>query len=289
VTLRLGAVLPQGELEEGGDALRAYALGLEQLGLEQLVAYDHVLGAGRSTRPDWSGYYSADDPFDEPLVTFAHLAAVATSLEFATCVLVLPQRQTALVAKQAAALQLLSDGRFRLGVGTGWNEVEYDGLGVPFADRGARMEEQIEVLRALWTHPTIDRETPFHRIRDAGINPRPPQPVPIWIGGGASPAALDRIARLADGWMVAHLDPEQAAPLLADLRRLLVEHGRDPTEFGVEARLYLAETARERWRAARASWAALGATRLNLVTSGQGLHGVDAHLAALRDALGVLA
>jgi probable F420-dependent oxidoreductase len=285
MTLRLGAVFPQNGFGRDAGAIRAYARGLEELGLEQLVAYDHVLGAGLSTRPDWDGPYSADDPFHEPFVLFSHLAAVTTTLEFAPCVLILPQRQTALVAKQAAELQILSEGRLRLGVGAGWNEVEYEALGVPFARRAARLEEQIGVLRALWSSPTVDVDDTYHRISDAGINPLPETPVPIWLGGGQTPSSLDRVARLADGWTVMHFTAAEAAPAVAEFWRLVAEHGRDKDAVGLEARLYLGELPRAEWRDEAAAWAELGATRFNLVTDQLGLRTPDEHLATLRDAL----
>jgi probable F420-dependent oxidoreductase len=285
----LGAVFPHQQIGSDPDGLRAYVRGLEELGLAQLVAYDHVLGAGLDGRPDWRGPYSEHDVFHELFTLFAFFAALTERLAYATCVLVLPQRQAPLVAKQAAELQILSGGRFRLGVGTGWNEVEYEGMGVPFARRGARIEEQIALIRALWSNGTIDFDGSFHRVDDAGINPLPDPPPEIWLGGGATQRALDRIARLADGWMMPGLPLDDARARLAELRRLTAEHGRDPSAMGLEVRLYLSRIPRERWRETAEAWSELGTTHLNLVTEGLGLTTVDEQLETLSDALAEIA
>ena len=198
--MRLGVVFPQTEIGPDPGAVRAFAQAAEELGYDHLLAYDHVLGADTTNRPDWPGPYRAEHEFHEIFVLFGYLAAVAPGLELVTGVLVLPQRQTALVAKQAAEIDLLTGGRFRLGVGLGWNFVEFEALGEDFANRGRRSEEQIEVLRRLWTEPVVDFEGSWHRIPAAGINPLPVQrPIPVWIGGSAE-AAIRRTARLADGF-----------------------------------------------------------------------------------------
>jgi probable F420-dependent oxidoreductase len=279
---KLGAVFPQGEFAWEADAIRAYTLAVEELGLSQLVAYDHVLGAGLGTRPDWSGWYSAENAFHEPFVLFSHLAALTTQLEFATCILVLPQRQTALVAKQAAELHLLSGGRFRLGIGSGWNDVEYEGLGVPFEKRAERLEEQIGVLRALWSSPTVDVDAKYHRIRDAGINPLPDRPIPIWMGGGETTRSLDRIARLADGWMIPDLLAAEAVPAIAEFQRVVASHSRDPNAVGLEGRVLLHKIPREQWRAEAEAWMELGVSRVNIFTGRLGLRSLDEHLDVLR-------
>ena len=284
----LGAVLQHSLIGTNVDELRTYTSGLEGIGLAQLVAYDHVLGVGLDARPGWTGAYSELDAFHEPLTLFAFIAGVTERLELATCVLVLPQRQTALVAKQAAELQIVSGGRFRLGIGTGWNEVEYEALGMPFERRGARLDEQIGILRALWSRPTVEVDAEFHRIDNAGINPLPPVPIPIWIGGGATRRVRERIARLADGWMVPKLDRSEAAEVAAELRRMCTEHGRDPDTLAIEARIYLAQVPRAQWRREAEQWAALGASRVNLVTDGMGVSTVEHELEALADAVAVI-
>jgi probable F420-dependent oxidoreductase len=199
--VQLGAILPQTEIGPDPTGVARFALAAEESGYSYLMAYDHVLGADRRTRPDWSGAYSHEDQFHEPMVLYGWLAA-KTSLELVTGVLVLPQRQTALVAKQAAEIDILTGGKFRLGVGVGWNEVEYLALNEDFHNRGRRYEEQIEVLRLLWTRDIVDFEGRFHRIDRAGILPRPvQQPIPVWMGSRAGEVVLRRVGRLGDGWI----------------------------------------------------------------------------------------
>lgn len=199
--MKRGIVLPQKEI--GGTAhgeLASFCAGLEEAGFDHLLVYDHVLGADTATRPGWTGAYTSADPFLEPLVTFAHLATV-TSLDFMTGVLVLPQRQTALVAKQVATLEALAPGRLRLGVGIGWNDVEYEALGKDFGNRGKRLDEQIALLRRLLREPIVDHHGAWERVDRAGILPLPVQPVPVWIGSGELPAALRRVGQLTEGWL----------------------------------------------------------------------------------------
>jgi probable F420-dependent oxidoreductase len=286
--LRRGALLPQNEIGTDPGAIRAYARGVEELGYRHLTCYEHVLGAGLASRPDWQGRYSAEDAFHEPLVLFAHLAAVTTELEFATCILVLPQRQTALVAKQAAEVALLSGNRFWLGVGAGWNRVEFEALGVSWERRGARLDEQIATLRRLWSAPTVDVAGEFDTIRDAGINPLPERPIPIWIGGAFSAPVLSRVARLADGWMPQTASARELEAPLERVRALLAEHGRAPGDLGLEARLQLARLPRETWADEAAAYAALGATHLTVATHDLGCRSVDDHLEILRELREVL-
>src|SRR3712207_5049701 len=198
--MRLGAIFPQ--LESGADpvAIRDYAQAVEGMGYDHILIYDHVLGADTASRPNWRGPYTAQSLFHEPFVLYGYFAAVTERVELVTDVIILPQRQTALVAKQAAEIDVLSGGRLRLGVGIGWNEVEYEALGESFRNRGARSEEQIEVLRLLWTQEVVDFQGRWHTITAAGINPLPVRrPIPLWIGGTAEPV-LRRIGRLGDGW-----------------------------------------------------------------------------------------
>jgi probable F420-dependent oxidoreductase len=205
--VKLGVILPQIEMGSDPQHLVRFARTAEDCGFSYVVAYDHVLGADTATRPDWTATYTTDTPFHESFVLFGFLAAHTSSLELMTGVVALPQRQTALVAKQSAEIDLLTRGRFRLGVGIGWNDVEFRALGAEFKSRAARFEEQIDVLRRLWTERSVTFEARFHSIDRAGILPRPvQQPIPIWIGAGTyaappPPAALDRIGRLADGWI----------------------------------------------------------------------------------------
>jgi probable F420-dependent oxidoreductase len=199
--MRRGVVLPHKEISGTAHGeLAGFCAALEDAGFDHLLIYDHVLGADTASRPGWKGVYTSADPFLEPLMTFAHLAS-ATSLDFMTGVLVLPQRQTALVAKQIATLEAIAPGRLRVGVGIGWNDVEYEALGKDFGNRGKRLDEQIVLLRRLLSEPVVDYHGTWERVDRAGILPLPPRPVPIWIGSGDSPAGLRRVGQLADGWL----------------------------------------------------------------------------------------
>lgn len=269
--MQIGVTFPQ--LESGSDpgAIREYAEAVEGLGYRHLVAFDHVLGADRDREDPrmqtWpKAAYSHRDQFHEPFALFGFLAAVTHSLELATGILILPQRQTALVAKQAAEIDLLSGGRLRLGVGLGWNHLEYEALGVPWERRGKRMTEQMQLLRQLWTSPVVDFEGEFHSIPRVGINPLPTHSIPIWTGAG-SPAALRRAGRHADGVMAAlggaHPDVESWAQAV---REALAEVGRDPSTFAIEGRVDLYGRTPDEIAADVERWRALGATHLSVNT-----------------------
>lgn len=232
--MKFGAVLPTCEIGNDPIAIRDWAQAAESLGYSHIVTYDHVLGAEHSERePAFWGPYTEQDDFHEPFVLFGYLAGVTTTIEFETGIVILPQRQAALVAKQAAEVDLLSGGRFRLGVGSGWNYVEYESLGADWERRGALLDDQIAVMRALWDNDVIEYTSEFHRIDRAGIRPRPTRRIPIWFGGYAD-AALHRAARLGDGFTFGDSGPGTIA--LADkLGEMLVELGRDPTDFALEA------------------------------------------------------
>src|SRR6266404_7156909 len=201
--MQVGVIFPQTEIGADPVAVRDYVQAAENLGYAHLLVYDHVLGADAQRHAGWSGGYTAKDMVHEPFVAFGYIAALTQRLELGTAVLVLGQRQTALVAKQAAEVDVLSGGRLRLGIGIGWNHVEYEALGENFHNRGRRSEEQIAVLRALWTQDVVDFHGRWHHIRHAGLNPLPIQrPIPLWLGGGrpGGEAVIERIGRLADGW-----------------------------------------------------------------------------------------
>jgi probable F420-dependent oxidoreductase len=280
--MKIGLVYPQVEFGSDPGAIRDYVQTAEELGYTHILAYDHVLGANPD-RPDrLTGPYTHQSPFLEPLVLFSYMSAFANRLEFATGVLILPQRQTALVAKQAATLDILCGGRLRLGVGLGWNHVEYTALGMDFRTRGRRIEEQIEVLRLLWTQPLVTYRGRWHTIPDAGIQPLPVQrPIPIWMGGTAE-AAIRRIARLADGWMINIRSVEDARPAVELLHRALEEVGRDPARFGLEARLPYGDGSPDTWIKAIQGWEELGATHLSINTMGPGFTGPGEHISAVR-------
>ena len=279
--LPIGAVLPQNELPTDPDAIRDYLIHLDREGYASVMAYDHVLGADTATRPGWSGSYDADDPFLEVLTAFAWAAAFTETLELVTGVLVLPQRQTALVAKQAATIDLLSGGRMRLGVGIGWNKVEYEALDEPFGNRGRRFEEQIAVLRALWTDRIVDIDGQWHRIDRAGILPLPVQrPIPIWIGASAE-VAIRRAARIADGFFPQGGPGPQMETMLGWLADELEREGRDRSRFGIEPRISISSGNADDWRRQAAWWRDHGATGISLVTSGGGFATLDEHVEAL--------
>ncbi|HEY7048429.1 MAG TPA: LLM class F420-dependent oxidoreductase [Jatrophihabitantaceae bacterium] len=287
--MRIGAVFPQMEIGNDPAVIRNWAGAVEDMGYQHVLVFDHVLGAGVDTRPNWGARYSSDTAFHEVFVLFGYLAAVTTTLELVTGVLVLPQRQTTLVAKQAAEVDVLSGGRLRLGVGVGWNDVEYDALGETFTNRGRRADEQIEVLRALWAEPTVTYSGQWHRIDNAGINPRPANGnLPVWVGGN-SEAALRRAGRLGDGWFPQRAPDDVARAMVGQLGEYSREAGRDPGQVGVEARLTVARSARDGWAEFAAGWRDLGATHLCVNTIGAGFGSADEHLTALRDVLQELA
>jgi probable F420-dependent oxidoreductase len=270
--MRLGAVFPQAEFARvDPDEIVAFVQRLEGAGFDHLLVYDHVLGADVRARPGWTGAYDHRDPFLEPLVLFAYLAR-ACGLELVTDVLVLPQRQTALVAKQIATLALLAPGRIRLGVGIGWNAVEYQALGIDFAHRAARVEEQIPLLRRLWTEPSVDHAGTTEVVDAAGIAPLPPGPVPIWIGCGTASPALARVGRLADGWLP--LPPVQPGrglePAWLAVRTAAADAGRDPDALGLEGSVWVApdQVGRAPDRVARWRDAGAGAVALNTLRAG---------------------
>jgi probable F420-dependent oxidoreductase len=278
---RLGVVLPQAEIRPSERlAVTRFAQSVERGGFDHLLAYDHVLGADSGSRPGWSGYYDHQVPFLEPFTLFAHLGA-ATGLEMVSDVLVLPQRQTALFAKQAATLDILVEGRLRLGVGIGWNEVEYDGLGMAFQSRARRLEEQIDLLRRLWTEPVVDHDGSFDRIDRAGINPLPIQrPIPLWIGCGDSDAALDRVGRMADGW-IPHPGLGAGARLEAAwsaVRRAADRAGRDPDRLGLQGHVPLRLTTLPGVEARLERWIQVGATHVAVNTLEAGLSWPDGHV-----------
>ena len=281
--MRIGAVFPQTEIGEAPAAVREFAQAAEELGYAHLLLYDHVLGADTRIRPDWQGPYSHESAFHEPLVTFGYLAAITERIELVTGVIILPQRQTALVAKQAAQADLLSGGRVRLGVGVGWNPVEYEALGENFRDRGKRSEEQVELLRALWTSETVDFRGKWHVVPGAGIKPLPVQrPIPIWFGGGRSDAVLRRIARVGDGWFPQHQPDDEGKARLARFRELVAEAGRPPESLGVEPRVALQRGGLDGALRDLEAWRELGATHVSFGTMRAGLDSPADHVAAIR-------
>jgi probable F420-dependent oxidoreductase len=281
--MQTGAVFPQTEIGADAAGVRAYAQAAQELGYRHLMAYDHVLGADPASHPGWPGPYTHQSMFHEPFVLFGYLAAAAPGLELATGVIILPQRQTALVAKQAAELDILAGGRLRLGVGIGWNHVEYEALSMDFRNRARRFEEQIALLRRLWQEPVLTFEGRFHRVTAAGINPLPIQrPIPVWIGGSAE-TALERAARIADGFFTQRPLVGGWPATIDRLREWMRAAGRDPAAFGIDARINAGTGTPDDWGRAVEEWRALGATHISINTMGGGLVGPDAHIRRLRE------
>lgn len=287
--MQIGVVFPQTEIGPDPGPIRAYAQAAQELGYAHLLAYDHVVGADPEVHAPWQGPYDIDTQFHEPFVLFGHLAAI-TTMELVTGIIIAPQRQTVLIAKQAAEVDLLAEGRFRLGIGIGWNPVEYQALNASFRDRGTRSEEQMTLLRRLFTERSVTFEGRDHLVEGAGIAPLPVQrPIPIWIGG-ASPRAYDRIGRMADGWF-----PQVAPGPRLDEARQIVDQaaraaGRDPASIPFEGRVNWTEGGVETIAQHTERWRASGATHLAVNTMHAGFTTVDAHidaLAAAADAMGV--
>lgn len=292
--MEFGAVLPTTEIGNDTGAVRSWGQAAEDLGFDRIIAYDHVLGAVHADRqPALWGPYTEADPFREPMVLFGYLAGVTTRVELMTGVLILPQRQTALVAKQAIEIDLLSEGRFILGVGTGWNWVEYDSLGTEYRNRAKRFDEQIELLRLLWEQPIVDYTGRYHRVDRAGLLPLPTRQIPIWFGGG-SDAALQRAAAVGDGFFFGAAG-SRTEGALERLRSMLADAGRDPGAFAVGAQIHTGRGA-DKCAAEAAGWKAAGGTHMSVSTMSSTMLGavsrpctsVDDHIALLSESLQML-
>jgi len=291
--MKIGVVFPQTEIGQDPAAIRDYAQAVESMGYTHMLAFDSVVGANPDRPGGWDSPYTYQHAFHEPFALFAFCAAVTRRIELVTGVLILPQRQTTLVAKQAAEVDVLSGGRLRLGIGVGWNPVEFEALGENIHTRGKRIEEQLEVMRLLWTRELVTYEGQWHRVPDAGIKPLPVQPpIPVWMGGESEPV-LRRAARLADGWITLQtFRPGPAAQHAVDrLHRLVREAGRDPAAFGIEGRVALAQVTPEARAKEMAAWRAMrGITHLCINTMGLGLPSPEEHLRTLerfrKDVLG---
>jgi len=278
--MQIGVTFPQTEIGADPLVIRDYAQAVEGLGYSHLVVFDHVLGADPARRPGWSGYTSRD-MFHEPFVLFGYLAAL-THLELLPAVIILPQRQTALVAKQAAEVDVLTGGKLRLGVGVGWNPVEYEALGMNFHTRGRVEEEQIEVLRLLWSQEIVSYKGQFHTITEAGLNPLPVRrSIPIWMGGRAD-ALLRRTARLGDGWLPQGKPDERMREAVERLQSYIREAGRDPSKVGIEARMNAREGDLDEWVRQTEGWRDLGATHISINTMGAGFKSPGEHIEAIR-------
>ena len=291
--MKIGTVFPQTEIGQDPAVIRDYAQAVEAMGYTHILAFDSVIGTNPDRPGGWDSQYDYRHAFHEPFALFAFCAAVTRRIELVTGVLILPQRQTTLVAKQAAEVDVLSGGRLRLGIGVGWNPVEFEALGENIHDRGKRVEEQLEVMRLLWTRELVTYEGRWHRVPDAGIKPLPVQrPIPVWMGG-ESEAVLRRAARLADGWITLQtFRPGPAAQQIIDrLHGLVRDAGRDPAAFGIEGRVALAKLPPAEWAKELAAWRAMrGITHLCVNTMGLGLPGPEEHVRTLerfeRDVVG---
>ena len=282
--MKFGVVFPQTEIGEDPKAIRDFGQAAEDLGYDHMMIYDHVLGVDARLHRGWSGPFTSGDMIHEPFVLLGFMAAITSRLELVTGVLVLGQRQTALVAKQAAEVDVLSGGRLRLGVGIGWNQVEYEALGENFNNRGRRIEEQITLMRALWTQETVNFEGRWHRVTHAGINPLPVQrPIPVWMGGSAE-AVIRRVGRIADGWFPSPLFPldDAGKEILDRMRGYAREAGRDPSTIGIEGRISIADGDPELWRDRAEAWKNLGATHVSVMTTRAGPGSPQEHIEAIR-------
>jgi probable F420-dependent oxidoreductase len=280
--MRYGVTLPQNEIGNDPAIIKEFAQTAESLGYDHLNAYDHVLGANR--RPEWEGQYrpySHEHFFHEVFVLFGYLAAVTERIEFATGILVLPQRQAALVAKQAVEVDALSGGRFRLGVGVGWNDVEFEGMGENFRNRGKRIEEQVNVIRQLWEKPLIKFAGDYHTINDAGLNPLPSRKIPVWMGGG-SDVVLRRMARMADGWFMHDGPIETVRGNIDMLHGYLRDEGRNPQDFGIDIRLSPTRVPEAEWETWIAERTNIGISDISIVVEGYGNGDHQSHIELMK-------
>jgi probable F420-dependent oxidoreductase len=275
--MEIGAVLPHHEIGTDPGAIRDYAQGVEALGCTHLLIYDHVMGADRDRPGGFQGPYDKDVAFHEPLTIFSFIAAVTERVDLVTAVLISPQRQTVLLAKQAAELAILSGNRFRLGIGTGWNTVEYQALNEEFTNRGRRQAEQVELLRRLWGEDAFSYDGEFHTVDRASIFPRPERPIPILFGGSA-PALLDRCARLGDGWIPLGTPNDASRERIQTMRTIREQAGLPWDGFLIQAQAQYAGGDADRWRSHAERWRELGCTHLAVATHNAGPADVDGHL-----------
>ena len=287
--MKTGAVFPQTEIGADPAAVRDYVQAVEELGYSHMMVYDHVLGADTSHHANWQGSYTSESMFHEPFVLFGYLAGITTTIELVTAVLILGQRQTALVAKQAAEVDLLTGGRLRLGVGVGWNHVEYEALNQEFSNRGQRYAEQIRLLREFWTQEVVEFEGRYHKVDYAGVNPQPVQrPIPIWMGAGgrADPVPTDRVlrrvARLADGWFPQMQPGDDARATVERLKVFAKEAGRDAATIEMEPRINLGDGDSEFWQEQAEVWEDMGATHISVNTMRAGLNTPQDHINAIQ-------
>ena len=278
--MEIGVVFPQSEIGSDPAVIRDFAQAVEALGYSHLLTYDHVLGAHPDREPRLIGPYTHETSFHEPFVLFGFLAAHTQRIGLVTGIIILPQRQTALVAKQAAEVDILSGGRLRLGIGTGWNYVEYDALNEDFHNRGKRQEEQVTLLRKLWAEPVVDFTGKWHRIDRAGLKPLPNRRIPIWFGGN-NEQVFKRAARLGDGLIPQFLPNDAGRATLERIDGYLASHGRARAEFGIEAQVNFG-AGPEKWASHADAWRVLGANYVCVRTMNAGLETPQEHIEAIR-------
>lgn len=279
--MKFGVLFPQNAFGDDYSAIKDYTQAAEEFGYDHISANDHVLGVSTRQFRGWKGPFTYKDPFCEVFSLFSYMAAVSIKLEFATSVLILPQRQTALVAKQAASLDRLSGGRFRLGIAIGWNPIEYAALQENFHDRGRRSEEQITVLKKLWEQKLVTYKGNWHDIPEAGINPLPiKRSIPIWLGGSHE-NVLSRVGTLADGWMPMEKSPKKAEAIMEKIRKYAQQSGRNPNNIGIDARIIYRNHDAADWGNLISGWKSIGATHLTLNTMGAKIRTVKEHIAAI--------
>lgn len=274
--MKIGVIYPQIELKGDPEAVRRIGLATEELGFDHLLVYDHVLGATHDREPKLQGPYTEKDPFHDPFVMLAYLAGLTKRIELVTGILILPQRQTALVARQAADLDLLSHERFRMGVGLGWNYVEYEALGQEFGRRGKRIGEQIALLRRFWSEPLVEFRGEFDRVDRAALNPKPRRPIPIWFGG-FSDAAYRRAAAIGDGFIFVDAAAGDVYEHAKRVRQLVKEAGRPESGFGLQNNMLQPKNARE-FAEHTLRWRDFGGTHAAVTTMGLGFTTIDQHI-----------
>lgn len=283
--MRVGVIFPQTEIGSDPGGIRDYVQAVESLGYDHMILFEHVLGADPAYYTDRILHLKLDDQFHEPFVTFGYIAALTRRIELATGVLVLPQRQTVLVAKQAAEVDVLSKGRLRLAVAVGWNPVEYEALGMDFKTRGRRIDEQVDLLRALWTEESVDFHGRWHSVTHAGLNPMPVQrPIPLWFGGG-SDEVLRRVGRIGDGWFPATANfqlGDGAKNAIDRVHQYARESGRDPSAIGIQIQVNTANRPLDELIKEAIEWRSFGATHLALYTVRSGFSSVDEHIGAIQ-------
>ena len=282
--MRVGVAFPTTDIGNDPIVIRDFAQAVEEMGYDHITLIDHVIQTAKPVESDWRAFYARENSFHEPFVLFGFLAGVTTTIEFATAILIMPQRPTVLVAKQAAELDVLSGGRLRLGVGIGWNEMEYDALGQNFKNRGRRLEEQIELMRALWTNEVVNFKGEWHNIDESGLNPLPvQQPIPVWFGAFEE-IAIKRAGRLGDGWFHnPRLSPGVEAQELADVfRQAAADAGRDPASLGLDCTVHVGDSGTQEWVAQAGQWREMGASHVTVRTMYAGMETIDDHINALR-------